>query len=67
MPWVIRQTSSTLTTSIRNTAARRVPPTTGLAKAENDGLLAVDGFSTADIYVFDIGNLRNRSMSPARL
>ena len=27
-------------------------------KAENDGLLAVDGFSTADIYVFDIGNLR---------
>ena len=27
-------------------------------KAESDGLLAVDGFSTADIYVFDIGNLR---------
>ncbi|MER2601747.1 MAG: C25 family cysteine peptidase, partial [Candidatus Competibacter phosphatis] len=27
-------------------------------KAENDGPLAVDGFSTADIYVFDIGNPR---------
>ncbi|NMQ19477.1 hypothetical protein E4P82_09865 [Candidatus Competibacter phosphatis] len=27
-------------------------------KAESDGPLAVDGFSTADIYVFDIGNLR---------
>jgi hypothetical protein len=27
-------------------------------KAESDGPLAVDGFSTADIYVFDIGNPR---------
>jgi hypothetical protein len=27
-------------------------------KAERDGLLAVDGFSTADIYVFDISNSR---------
>lgn len=29
-----------------------------ILKAERDGSLAVDGFSTADIYVFDIGNPR---------